>query len=151
MKKYIITFDKNAKQIGFTGEKIGVWPTIFYILEYSLIGMTMVLLGFGFYVLWNMRVRHNGKESEKKQKKGKNKGKPIKPEISLTFLEYWYFISFHFMKYKHSHHYRLLKGQSNCLPLNSRPKIMAKFFLYSRSLYLKMYITKQYQIDLEIS
>lgn len=79
MKKYVITFDKNAKKIGFTGERIGVWPAIFYILEYSLIGLTMILLGFGVYVLWNLRVKHSSKDSDKKQKKGKNKGKPLKP------------------------------------------------------------------------
>ena len=61
MKNYVVTFDKYQKRIGFTGDHIGIWSTIFYICEYATIGLMMILIGFGFYMLWDVKVKKSSK------------------------------------------------------------------------------------------
>lgn len=61
MKNYIVTFDKYNKRIGFNGEPVGIWKQIFYICQYTVIGMLGLLIVFGFYLLWDNKVRKSEK------------------------------------------------------------------------------------------
>lgn len=74
MRNYIITFDKQNKQVGFNGNSLGAWRHLFLIFQLIMIFLILAGLGIGIYLIMNVRYIKQEK-LEKRAKKAKRSKK----------------------------------------------------------------------------
>ena len=81
VSSYYVTFDKQNSRIGFNAPTTSEWGQIFLFLQYSLTAIMALVLAFGLWLLWEIRLV---KSSKHKKKKG---SKPNPACISMSFIE----------------------------------------------------------------
>jgi hypothetical protein len=55
LRNYILTFDKQNKQVGFNGNSLGIWRKLFVIFQLIMILIALLALGLGIYLLMIIR------------------------------------------------------------------------------------------------